>query len=177
MMDGKALAQKLRDALVPEVQALGHVGIATMLVGDDPASHIYIEMKHKAATAAGFEARDVRLSASATQDEVLATLAELNADDTVDGILVQLPLPAQVDETTVLHAISPMKDVDGLHPDQRGPPVSRHATAHPGDAVGLHRAAARVRDRSEGQERGRHRSQRARRTPSGDAAPAASTRP
>jgi len=119
-MDGKALAQKLREALVPEVQALGHVGIATMLVGDDPASHIYIEMKHKAATAAGFEARDVRLPESASQEEVLSALAELNADETVDGILVQLPLPPHVDETTVVHAISPVKDVDGLHPINAG---------------------------------------------------------
>lgn len=115
-MDGKALAAKLREELVPEVQALGHVGIATMLVGDDPASHIYIDMKHKAATAAGFDARDVRLPESATENEVLAALAELNADDSVDGILVQLPLPAQVDEPTVIRAIEPIKDVDGLHP-------------------------------------------------------------
>lgn len=120
IMDGKALAQKLREALVPEVQELGHVGIATMLVGDDPASHIYIEMKHKASTAAGFEARDVRLPESASQAEVLSALADLNADETVDGILVQLPLPPQIDETTVLHAISPMKDVDGLHPVNAG---------------------------------------------------------
>ncbi|MFN8224716.1 MAG: bifunctional 5,10-methylenetetrahydrofolate dehydrogenase/5,10-methenyltetrahydrofolate cyclohydrolase [Gaiellales bacterium] len=116
IMDGKALAAKLREELVPEVQALGHVGIATMLVGDDPASHIYIDMKHKAATAAGFDARDVRLPESATENEVLAALAELNADDSVDGILVQLPLPAQVDEPTVIRAIEPIKDVDGLHP-------------------------------------------------------------
>jgi len=119
-MDGKALAQKLRDGLPAEVEELGHVGITTMLVGDDPASHIYIEMKHRAAIAAGFEAHDVRLPETATQAEVLAKLAELNADDTVDGILVQLPLPPQIDETTVLHAIDPIKDVDGLHPVNAG---------------------------------------------------------
>lgn len=120
IMDGKALAARLREELVPDVEALGRVAIATMLVGDDPASHIYIEMKHKAATAAGFESRDVRLPESATQAEVMSALAELNADDTVDGILVQLPLPSQVDETTVLHAIEPIKDVDGLHPVNAG---------------------------------------------------------
>ncbi len=114
-MDGKALAARVREQVREEVATLGDVGLSTMLVGDDPASHIYIQSKHKAASEAGMHPRDIRLPAETSQDEVLALVAELNRDETVDGILVQLPLPAQIDETTVLRAIAPMKDVDGLH--------------------------------------------------------------
>jgi methylenetetrahydrofolate dehydrogenase (NADP+)/methenyltetrahydrofolate cyclohydrolase len=120
IMDGKALAERVREEIASEVVAFGHVGIATVLVGDDPASHVYIEAKHKAATTAGFDARDVRLPASASQAEVLSALDELNNDETVDGILVQLPLPPQVDEPTVTYAIAPVKDIDGLHPINAG---------------------------------------------------------
>jgi methylenetetrahydrofolate dehydrogenase (NADP+)/methenyltetrahydrofolate cyclohydrolase len=120
VMDGKELAARVREDVAGEVAELGHVGLATVLVGDDPASHVYIEAKHKAATAAGIEARDVRMPADATQAEVLATVEALNRDDTVDGILVQLPLPAHIDETTVTYAVEPMKDVDGFHPVNAG---------------------------------------------------------
>jgi methylenetetrahydrofolate dehydrogenase (NADP+)/methenyltetrahydrofolate cyclohydrolase len=120
VMDGKELAARVREDVAGEVAELGHVGLATVLVGDDPASHVYIEAKHKAATTAGIEARDVRMPADATQAEVLATVEALNRDDTVDGILVQLPLPAHIDETTVTYAVEPMKDVDGFHPVNAG---------------------------------------------------------
>lgn len=120
LMDGKELAARVREDVAGEVAELGHVGLATVLVGDDPASHVYIEAKHKAATTAGIEARDVRMPASASQDEVLAAVDALNRDDTVDGILVQLPLPEQMDETTVTYAVDPMKDVDGFHPVNAG---------------------------------------------------------
>ena len=120
VMDGKALAARVREDVAREVAEFGHVGIATLLVGDDPASHVYIEAKHKAATAAGFEARDLRLPAGSTQAEVLEALNELNHDDSVDGILVQLPLPSQVDESVVTYAIAPIKDIDGLHPINAG---------------------------------------------------------
>jgi methylenetetrahydrofolate dehydrogenase (NADP+)/methenyltetrahydrofolate cyclohydrolase len=120
LMDGKELAARVREDVAREVVELGHVGLATVLVGDDPASHVYIEAKHKAATAAGIEARDVRMPETATQEEVLAAVDSLNRDDTVDGILVQLPLPAQVDETTVTYAVDPLKDVDGFHPVNAG---------------------------------------------------------
>ena len=86
-----------------------------MLVGDDPASEVYIRLKHKAATEAGFDATDLRLPADTTEDELLAQVAELNADDDVDAMLVQLPLPAHIDEERVIRAIDPAKDVDGLH--------------------------------------------------------------
>ena len=119
-MDGKALAARIRGEVTREVAELGHVGLATVLVGDDPASHVYIRLKHKAATEAGIDARDIRLAASASEAEVLALVDELNADDQVDGILVQLPLPAHIDETRVTYAVAPIKDVDGFHPVNAG---------------------------------------------------------
>jgi methylenetetrahydrofolate dehydrogenase (NADP+)/methenyltetrahydrofolate cyclohydrolase len=120
MMDGKVLAAKVREDVAREVADLGHVGLATVLVGDDPASHVYIGAKHKAATEAGIEARDVRLPADTGEADVLALLAELNASDDVDGILVQLPLPAHMNETRVTYAVAPLKDVDGFHPLNAG---------------------------------------------------------
>ena len=119
-MDGKALAERIRGEVAREIEELGHVGLATVLVGDDPASDVYIRLKHKAATEAGIDARDIRLDASASEAEVLALVDELNADDQVDGILVQLPLPAHMDETRVTYAVSPRKDVDGFHPVNAG---------------------------------------------------------
>jgi methylenetetrahydrofolate dehydrogenase (NADP+)/methenyltetrahydrofolate cyclohydrolase len=120
MMDGKALAAKIRAEVAGEVEELGHVGLATVLVGDDPASHVYISGKHKAATEAGIEARDLRLREDTSEEDVLALVAELNADDRVDGILVQLPLPSHIDETRVTYAVAPLKDVDGFHPVNAG---------------------------------------------------------
>jgi methylenetetrahydrofolate dehydrogenase (NADP+)/methenyltetrahydrofolate cyclohydrolase len=119
-MDGKALAAEIRGGVAREVEELGHVGLATVLVGDDPASHVYISLKHKAATEAGIDARDVRLPEDASEGEVLALVEELNADDEIDGVLVQLPLPPQIDETRVTYAVSPAKDVDGIHPVNAG---------------------------------------------------------
>ena len=120
VMDGKALAAEIRADVAREVAKLGHVGLATVLVGDDPASQVYISLKQKAAGEAGIDARDVRLSESSTEDEVLALVEELNHDDQVDGILVQLPLPGQIDEARVTGAVAPAKDVDGIHPVNAG---------------------------------------------------------
>jgi methylenetetrahydrofolate dehydrogenase (NADP+)/methenyltetrahydrofolate cyclohydrolase len=119
-MDGTALAAEIRADVAREVAELGHVGLATVLVGDDPASHVYISLKHKAAVEAGIDARDVRLPQDATEDDVLALVHELNRDDEIDGVLVQLPLPAQIDETRVTYAVAPPKDVDGIHPVNAG---------------------------------------------------------
>ena len=119
-MDGKALAAEIRADVAREVAELGHVGLATVLVGDDPASQVYISLKQKAAAEAGIDARDVRLSEGSTEDEVLALVEELNHDDQVDGILVQLPLPGQIDEARVTGAVAPAKDVDGIHPVNAG---------------------------------------------------------
>jgi methylenetetrahydrofolate dehydrogenase (NADP+)/methenyltetrahydrofolate cyclohydrolase len=119
-MDGKALAARIRGEVAADVARLGRVGLATVLVGDDPASEIYIRLKHRALNEVGIEARDLRLAATTSQEELLATVAELNADDAVDGILVQLPLPDGLDEAAVIRAIDPVKDVDGLHPVNAG---------------------------------------------------------
>ncbi len=120
LMDGKALAAEVRANVAREVAALGHVGLATVLVGDDPASHVYIGAKYKAATEAGIDARDVRLPVDTSEEEVLVLVDRLNDDDEVDGILVQLPLPSHVGETKVTYAVAPAKDVDGFHPVNAG---------------------------------------------------------
>lgn len=119
-MDGRLHAARVRAEVAAEVARLGHVGLATVLVGDDPASHVYIEAKHRAATEAGFVTRDLRLPADTPQEEVLRLVGELNADPAVHGILVQLPMPAHIDEATVTRAVLPVKDVDGLHPVNAG---------------------------------------------------------
>jgi methylenetetrahydrofolate dehydrogenase (NADP+)/methenyltetrahydrofolate cyclohydrolase len=120
LMDGKSLAERIRADVAGEIADLGHVGLATVLVGDDAASDVYIRLKQKAAAEAGIDARDLRLEATTPEAEVLALLDELNADDEVDGILVQLPLPSHIDETRVTYAVAPHKDVDGFHPVNAG---------------------------------------------------------
>jgi methylenetetrahydrofolate dehydrogenase (NADP+)/methenyltetrahydrofolate cyclohydrolase len=119
-MDGKALAERVRAQVADDVRELGELGLATVLVGDDPASQIYIDLKHKAAREVGIVTRDYRLSADTTEAELLEQVAQLNADDSIDGLLVQLPLPDGIDEARVLRAIDPAKDVDGLHPFNAG---------------------------------------------------------
>ena len=116
LIDGKALAERIRGEIAEEVRELGEIGLATVLVGDDPASDIYIRLKHKAAGAVGIDAKDIRLASQTTEEELLEQVAQLNADDAIDGLLVQLPLPDQIDEARVIRAIDPVKDVDGLHP-------------------------------------------------------------
>jgi methylenetetrahydrofolate dehydrogenase (NADP+)/methenyltetrahydrofolate cyclohydrolase len=115
-IDGKELALKVRAEVAGDVAAFGKpVCLATILVGDDPASHVYVGSKHKASHEAGIDSRDHRFPAATAEQEVLDLVAELNADDGVDGILVQLPLPAHMDEPKVLRAVDPGKDVDGFH--------------------------------------------------------------
>src|SRR5262249_16627063 len=110
-----------------------------VLVGDDPASHIYINLKQKAADAAGIESHDHRLAAGTSQDDVLALVAELNANDRVDGLLVQLPLPDHVDEHAVIGAIDPAKDIDGIHPYNGGRLYLGRPTLVPGTPLGVMR--------------------------------------
>src|SRR6266516_2956016 len=100
-MDGRGLAARVRSEVADEVERLGTVRLATVLVGDDPASHLYIGLKHDAAGEAGIEPVDYRLPAETSEPDVLALVARLNEDETVDGILVQTPLPAHVDEHAV----------------------------------------------------------------------------
>jgi methylenetetrahydrofolate dehydrogenase (NADP+)/methenyltetrahydrofolate cyclohydrolase len=121
IIDGKAVAAALRARLAGEVAALPfQPGLAVVLVGDDPASTVYVRSKDRAAREAGIAARTLRLPATTSEAELLAVVAGLNADPTVDGILVQLPLPAPLRAQAVIDAIDPAKDVDGLHPVNAG---------------------------------------------------------
>ena len=116
LIDGKALALEVRGQVAEDVRAFGQpVCLATILVGDDPASHVYVGSKHKASHEAGIDSRDHRFPADTPESEILDLIAELNADDEVDGILVQLPLPEHMDEPKALRAVDPAKDVDGFH--------------------------------------------------------------
>lgn len=120
LMDGKTLAERIRAQVAEDVKELGEVGLSTILVGDDPASDIYIRLKQKAAIDAGILARDYRLAEDTSEEELLELIDQLNRDDSVDGILVQLPLPAQIDEARAIEAVDPAKDVDGFHPVNAG---------------------------------------------------------
>lgn len=117
LMDGKGLAERLRAEIAVEVRQIGEVGLATVLVGDDPASDVYIRRKHEAAQEVGIRSIDHRLPAETTQEELEGLVQDLNADDGVDGILVQSPLPDHLDEVAAVNRLDPAKDVDGFHPD------------------------------------------------------------
>jgi methylenetetrahydrofolate dehydrogenase (NADP+)/methenyltetrahydrofolate cyclohydrolase len=120
IIDGKAIAREVRAEVARTVTELGLRGVvpglAVVLVGDDPASQVYVRNKHKACAEVGITAFDHRLPAATSGAELLALIGRLNADPTVDGILVQLPLPAHLDSRPILEAIAPEKDADGLHP-------------------------------------------------------------
>lgn len=121
IIDGKKVAQEVREAVAAEVaamkaQGLPAPGLATVLVGEDPASQVYVRMKQKACAKAGIESYGYHLPATASQEEVESLVKELNDDPKINGILVQLPLPKGLDEERVLNTISLEKDVDGFHP-------------------------------------------------------------
>src|SRR5438270_614328 len=121
IIDGKAIAAQLRERVAAAVARLHDAhgiipGLAAVLVGDDPASQIYVRSKARACTAAGLASFEFRLPADAGLPAILELLAKLNADERVDGILVQLPLPSGIDRQAVIAAIDPEKDVDGFHP-------------------------------------------------------------
>lgn len=125
IIDGKALAQEVRSRIADDVASLraehGIVpGLAAVIVGDDPASKVYVSMKHRASEAAGMTSRQVELPADTTQEQLASVVAELNADDAIDGILVQLPLPDHLDPQPVQELIDPAKDVDSLNPYTAG---------------------------------------------------------
>jgi methylenetetrahydrofolate dehydrogenase (NADP+) / methenyltetrahydrofolate cyclohydrolase len=142
IMDGTALAKRIRAELADEVRGLGPIGLATVLVGDDPASDVYIRGKHKAATSVGIRATDLRLPAETSEEELLQLLGDLNADDAVDGILVQLPLPSHIDETKAIESIDPGKDVDGFHPVNAGRLYLGRPNLVPGTPLGIMRMLA-----------------------------------
>jgi methylenetetrahydrofolate dehydrogenase (NADP+) / methenyltetrahydrofolate cyclohydrolase len=120
LMDGALLAQKVRAEVAADVAALrgrGIVpGLTVVLVGDDPASAVYVGGKEKASREAGMSGETIRLSSDTSQAQLLSLIEQLNADETVHGILVQMPLPKQIDPDTVINHIRPEKDVDGFHP-------------------------------------------------------------
>jgi methylenetetrahydrofolate dehydrogenase (NADP+)/methenyltetrahydrofolate cyclohydrolase len=129
IIDGKAVAADLRQRLAKRVKALPfRPGLAVVLVGDDPASAVYVRNKDRAAREVGIEARTIRLPADTSQARLLEQVAALNADPLADGALVQLPLPSHIDASTVTSAIDPAKDVDGFHPLNAG----RLASGQPG---------------------------------------------
>lgn len=119
ILDGKALAAEIRSEVKTQVAALAEKGVSTalavILVGDDSASQVYVRNKIKACADTGIRSLELRMPAETTQQQLLAKIAELNADENVDGILVQLPLPKQINADAVISAIDPAKDVDGFH--------------------------------------------------------------
>jgi len=125
IIDGTAIAAAVRADVAADVAAYVATGaraphLSVILVGDDPASHVYVRSKGRACVEAGMTSDTIELPATATQDEVLAEVARLNADPAVSGILVQMPLPRHIDDLVVMSAISPKKDVDGLSPTSLG---------------------------------------------------------
>ena len=125
IIDGKALAEKVRARIAQDVAELQREhdvtpGLAAVIVGDDPASQVYVGMKHKATEAAGMYSRQLTLPAETSQDELERVVAELNEDEAIDGILVQLPLPEHLDPRPVQELIAPDKDVDALNPYTAG---------------------------------------------------------
>jgi methylenetetrahydrofolate dehydrogenase (NADP+) / methenyltetrahydrofolate cyclohydrolase len=125
LLDGKALAQQIQQEVAEQVvDFIGNNSVvpalATVLVGDDPASQVYVRNKRKACERVGIESQLIELPEATTQDELLSVIARLNKSHEVHGILVQLPLPAHIDATRILDAVSPWKDVDAFHPENVG---------------------------------------------------------
>ncbi|HFI2473283.1 TPA: bifunctional methylenetetrahydrofolate dehydrogenase/methenyltetrahydrofolate cyclohydrolase [Streptococcus suis] len=142
VIDGKALAAKMQAALAEKTARLkaekGLVpGLVVILVGEDPASQVYVRNKERSALAAGFKSEVVRVPASISEDELLELIERYNQDDAWHGILVQLPLPAHISEEKVLLAIDPDKDVDGFHPTNMGKFWSGHPVMIPSTPAGI----------------------------------------
>jgi methylenetetrahydrofolate dehydrogenase (NADP+)/methenyltetrahydrofolate cyclohydrolase len=150
LMEGPPLAARIRAEVAEEVKDLGRLGLVTLQVGEDPASTIYLRRKHEAAQEAGIESEDRKLSAEISEEELFGVLADLNEDDAVDGILVQLPLPPSLDEAKAIRAISPLKDVDGLHPFNAGELYLGRPTLVPATPLGIMALLAEHRVHLEG---------------------------
>jgi methylenetetrahydrofolate dehydrogenase (NADP+)/methenyltetrahydrofolate cyclohydrolase len=149
ILDGKALAEELRAQVADAVTQLKGQGVkpglAVVLVGEDPASSVYVRNKQKQTVEAGMASFDHRLDASTSEAELLALIATLNADPSVHGILVQLPLPKQIDEAKVIAALDPAKDVDGFHPVNVGKLAAGLPALNPCTPVGSVMLAKRAR--------------------------------
>ena len=137
LMEGPPLAARIRAEVADDVRELGELRLVTVQVGEDAASTIYLRRKHEAAEEAGIASDDRKLPESTSEDELLDLVSELNADESVDGILVQLPLPAQIDEARVIRALDPVKDVDGFHPFNAGQLYLGRPTLVPATPLGI----------------------------------------
>jgi len=136
-MLGRPLAERVRAQVAADVAGLGQIGLATIQVGKDEASTIYLARKHEAAADVEIAAVDRKLHHDTTEEELLAEIAGLNGNDEIDGILVQLPLPRHIDEARVIAAIDPVKDVDGLHPFNAGHLYLGRPTLVPATPLGV----------------------------------------
>ena len=138
LLDGRVVATEVKREVAERVAAFGtEVGLATILVGDDPASHVYVRSKRRAAEAVGITSHHRDLPATSTQDEVEAVISELSADPAVHGILLQLPLPGGLDGEAAVELIDPAKDADGLHPRSLGRLILDRPTMTPCTPTGV----------------------------------------
>lgn len=141
-LDGKIVSATLRGRIKERTDAFreryGYApGLAVVIVGDDPASHVYVRNKHRACEEVGFVSKGYALPAESTEEELLRLIDELNRDDSVHGILVQLPLPKHIRESIIISAISPDKDVDAFHPVNVGKIMTGHYTFLPCTPAGI----------------------------------------
>ena len=136
-MKGGPLAERIRAEVADEVRELGQVGLATLQVGEDEASTVYLRLKHAAAAEVEIVSVDRKLPHAISEDELLGLVAELNGDDAIDGVLVQLPLPDHIEEARVIAAVDPVKDVDGFHPFNAGQLYLGHAAHVPATPLGV----------------------------------------
>ena len=142
LIDGKKVSGEIRNRLADEIQELKKKtgktpGLATVLVGDDPASAVYVRNKNKICGELGFQSFEQKLSADTSEEKLLQLVGELNSNKDVHGILVQLPLPDQIDSEKILQAIDPKKDVDGFHPVNVGKLVVGNALLTPCTPTGI----------------------------------------
>ena len=141
IINGKKIAEQIKNELIIEISALKNQGIipglATVLVGDDPASATYVRMKAKMCKELGILTKSIRLSAETTENELLSTVNDLKLDHEIHGILVQLPLPKHIDERNIINSIPENKDVDGFHPVSWGKMMKGEDTFHPCTPAGI----------------------------------------
>jgi len=149
-MEGGPLAERIRARVAEDVKGLGGIGLATVQVGEDPASTVYIRRKHEAAGEAAIASTDLKLPEDISQEALVAAVELLNADDEIDGILVQLPLPRHLDEAAAVLAIDPVKDVDGVHPFNAGQLYLGRPTLVPATPLGIAALLAEFKIRLDG---------------------------
>ena len=142
LIDGKKVSEEIRNRLAEEIQKLKKKtgktpGLATVLVGDDPASAVYVRNKNKICGELGFQSFEKKLSADTSEEKLLQLVGELNSNKDIHGILVQLPLPNQIDSEKILEAIDPKKDVDGFHPINVGKLLVGNALLTPCTPTGI----------------------------------------